>query len=108
MYKLVNMIFTVKSTLRQRLTNLIIFQAVGGNIMTGSPISDLNPIFLAAGIKLNVCSLNNGNRTVIMDDKFFVGYRRNIVSPDEILLSIEIPFSTPVIQLNKSWLTNIC
>ncbi|XP_031784418.1 xanthine dehydrogenase isoform X1 [Nasonia vitripennis] len=69
--------------------------AVGGNIMTGSPISDLNPIFLAVGIKLNLCSLNNGHRSVIMDNTFFLGYRRNIVAPDEVLLSIEVPFNTP-------------
>lgn len=67
--------------------------AVGGNIMTGSPISDLNPVFMAAGIKLNLCSLNNGFRTVTMDHTFFTGYRRNIVTPDELLVSISIPFS---------------
>ncbi|XP_015600760.1 xanthine dehydrogenase [Cephus cinctus] len=66
--------------------------AVGGNIMTGSPISDLNPIFMAAGIKLNLCSLDRGHRTVPMDHTFFVGYRRNVVLPDEILVSIEIPY----------------
>ncbi|XP_033229237.1 xanthine dehydrogenase-like [Belonocnema kinseyi] len=67
--------------------------AVGGNIMTGSPISDLNPVFMATGIKLNLCSLNSGHRTVPMDHTFFVGYRRNIVAPDEVLVSISIPFS---------------
>ena len=71
-------------------------KAIGGNIMTGSPISDMNPILMAAGIKLNVCSLERGFRSVMMDDKFFVGYRRNIIAPDEVLLSIEIPYSTPV------------
>uniref|UniRef100_A0A671RAV7 Xanthine dehydrogenase/oxidase-like n=1 Tax=Sinocyclocheilus anshuiensis TaxID=1608454 RepID=A0A671RAV7_9TELE len=30
--------------------------AVGGNIMTASPISDLNPVFMAAGCKLTVMS----------------------------------------------------
>ena len=67
--------------------------AVGGNVMTGSPISDLNPIFMAAGVKLNLSSLKNGNRVVPMDHNFFKGYRQNIVSPEEILLSIQIPFS---------------
>ncbi|XP_058793024.1 xanthine dehydrogenase-like isoform X2 [Phymastichus coffea] len=69
--------------------------AIGGNIMTGSPISDMNPILMAAGIKLNVCSLERGFRHIIMDHSFFVGYRRNIIASDEILLSIEIPYSTP-------------
>ncbi|XP_071858957.1 xanthine dehydrogenase rosy isoform X1 [Bombus fervidus] len=67
--------------------------AVGGNIMTGSPISDLNPIFMAAGIKLNVSSMKNGVRLIPMDHTFFKGYRQNVVSPEEILLSIQIPFS---------------
>lgn len=67
--------------------------AVGGNIMTGSPISDLNPIFMAAGIKLNVSSLKNESRLISMDHKFFKGYRQNIVLPEEILLSIQIPFT---------------
>ncbi|XP_019698850.2 xanthine dehydrogenase [Harpegnathos saltator] len=67
--------------------------AVGGNIMTGSPISDLNPIFMAAGIKLNLRSLRNGRRTIPMDHTFFVGYRRNVVLPTEVLVSIDIPFT---------------
>ncbi|XP_076238841.1 xanthine dehydrogenase rosy isoform X2 [Calliopsis andreniformis] len=67
--------------------------AIGGNIMTGSPISDLNPVLMAAGVKLNLSSLSNGNRVVPMDHTFFKGYRQNIVSPDEVLVSIQIPFS---------------
>lgn len=64
--------------------------------MTGSPISDLNPIFMAAGVKLNLCSLKHGSRMVPMDHTFFVGYRRNVVLPDEVLVSIEIPFTKEV------------
>lgn len=67
--------------------------AVGGNIMTGSPISDLNPIFIAAEVELELESLNGGLRKVKMDKNFFTGYRRNIVKPNEILLSISIPYT---------------
>lgn len=67
--------------------------SVGGNIVTSSPISDLNPIFMAAGVKLNLGSLKSGFRTVGMDHNFMVGYRKNLLAPDEILLSIIIPFS---------------
>lgn len=35
------------------------FQAVGGNIMTASPISDLNPVFMAAGCKLTLMDKGN-------------------------------------------------
>ncbi|CAH1406870.1 unnamed protein product [Nezara viridula] len=66
---------------------------VGGNIMTGSPISDLNPIFMAGGCELELISKDNGRRTVPMDHNFWTGYRRNIVKEDEILLAIFIPFT---------------
>uniref|UniRef100_A0A8C2TUR4 Xanthine dehydrogenase/oxidase n=1 Tax=Coturnix japonica TaxID=93934 RepID=A0A8C2TUR4_COTJA len=64
--------------------------ALGGNIMTASPISDLNPVLMASGSKLTLIS---GKRTVTMDEKFFTGYRKTIVKPEEVLLSVEIPYS---------------
>ncbi|XP_054265328.1 xanthine dehydrogenase-like [Macrosteles quadrilineatus] len=67
--------------------------AVGGNIMTGSPISDLNPIFMAAGCELELVS-QGGKRVVQLNSSFWTGYRRNIVKPEEILLAIHIPFTT--------------
>ena len=66
--------------------------AVGGNIMTGSPISDLNPIFLAAGCRLRIGSVD-GEREISFDENFFTGYRRNVVQPHELLLSLKIPFT---------------
>uniref|UniRef100_A0A3B4XUX8 Xanthine dehydrogenase/oxidase n=1 Tax=Seriola lalandi dorsalis TaxID=1841481 RepID=A0A3B4XUX8_SERLL len=66
--------------------------AVGGNIMTASPISDLNPVFMAACCKLTLMD-KDGSRQVQMDDGFFPGYRRTVLRPQEILLSIEIPYS---------------
>ena len=35
-------------------------QAIGGNIVTGSPISDLNPLFMAAGCTLELESQTRG------------------------------------------------
>lgn len=67
---------------------------IGGNIMTGSPISDLSPIFMSLKVKLNLLSLENGSRSVLMDESFFTGYRKNIVKSNEILVSIEIPYSS--------------
>ncbi|XP_059046310.1 xanthine dehydrogenase [Achroia grisella] len=66
--------------------------SIGGNIMTGSPISDLNPILMSLKVKLNLLS-KQGFRSVLMDETFFTGYRKTVVKPDEILLSIEIPYS---------------
>lgn len=66
--------------------------AIGGNIMTGSPISDLNPLLMAAEAILTLRS-TDGERKVVMDGKFFTGYRRNIVDQREILVSILIPYT---------------
>ncbi|XP_077439045.1 xanthine dehydrogenase/oxidase [Vanacampus margaritifer] len=66
--------------------------AIGGNIMTASPISDLNPVFMAANSKLTLMD-KDGSRVVQMDDSFFVAYRRTVLRPQEILLSIQIPYS---------------
>ncbi|XP_046887432.1 xanthine dehydrogenase/oxidase [Hypomesus transpacificus] len=66
--------------------------AIGGNIVTASPISDLNPVFMAASCKLTLMS-RGGKREVRMDDTFFPGYRKTALSPEEILLSVEIPYT---------------
>ncbi|CRK96356.1 CLUMA_CG009773, isoform A [Clunio marinus] len=65
--------------------------SIGGNIMTASPISDLNPIFLAAAVDLEVESIDGGRRNVKMSDGFFTSYRRNIIKDSEVLISISLP-----------------
>ncbi|XP_077967155.1 xanthine dehydrogenase/oxidase-like isoform X1 [Styela clava] len=67
---------------------------IGGNIMTASPISDLNPILLAVGAKLTFASSSSGLREIQMDENFFIGYRKTNTRKDEILISIKIPFLT--------------
>ncbi|KAK3093911.1 hypothetical protein FSP39_021700 [Pinctada imbricata] len=64
----------------------------GNYYHTASPISDLNPLFLAAGAKLNVIS-KGGERSIVMDDNFFLGYRKTAVKPDEVVVSITLPFT---------------
>ncbi|XP_022086122.1 xanthine dehydrogenase/oxidase-like isoform X2 [Acanthaster planci] len=66
---------------------------LGGNIATGSPISDLNPLLMAARCKLELTS-KQGSRTVTMDGNFFTGYRRNIIAPSEVILAVNIPFTS--------------
>ncbi|XP_076442238.1 xanthine dehydrogenase/oxidase-like isoform X2 [Babylonia areolata] len=66
---------------------------LGGNIMTASPISDLNPLLLACGAHLEFVSTDGSRREVKMDGSFFKGYRTVDVHPDEILLSVLLPFS---------------
>ncbi|KAG4068524.1 hypothetical protein HA402_004865 [Bradysia odoriphaga] len=68
--------------------------SVGGNIMTASPISDLNPIFTAAGIELDVRSIDGGKRKVKMGQGFFTGYRKSVIADNEVLVSLFIPKSS--------------
>jgi len=66
--------------------------AIAGNIVTASPISDLNPIFVAMGAVLKVQSKKGGVREIPMD-KFFLGYRKTALQPSEIVVSIFVPFT---------------
>lgn len=65
-----------------------------GNIVTASPISDLNPILMACSAVLNVYSTTNGSRQITIDENFFKGYRKTILEDDEVVISIKLPFST--------------
>lgn len=67
--------------------------SIGGNLMTSSPISDLNPILLAANSELEVGSSDKGIRFLKMDEKFFTSYRKNTINPDELLIALNIPFT---------------
>ena len=58
--------------------------SIGGNIMTSSPISDLNQIWLAMKCELEFCHLENGKLVTSchnIAEGFFTGYRKNIVKP---------------------------
>ena len=66
---------------------------LGGNIVTASPISDLNPMLMSLGAILRMRSLHNGIRDVPMKD-FFLGYRKVDLAPGEVLENIWIPFTT--------------
>lgn len=65
---------------------------VGGNIVTASPISDLNPLLIACSAVLKANSIKSGSRSIPID-KFFLGYRRVDLSNDEILESLFVPLN---------------
>ncbi|CAG8551090.1 15786_t:CDS:10 [Acaulospora morrowiae] len=69
-----------------------------GNIVTGSPISDLNPIFLSTCKKFVVSSLQEPSSSKSSRDisptAFWTGYRQNCLSKNEVLEKIFIPCST--------------
>ncbi|EDO00480.1 hypothetical protein SS1G_14350 [Sclerotinia sclerotiorum 1980 UF-70] len=60
-----------------------------GNLATASPISDLNPVFVASNAILVAKSLDK--ETEIPMSEFFKGYRLTALAPDAIIASIRIP-----------------
>lgn len=52
-------------------------------------------LLVCLSVCLSVCG-SDGSRVVRMDDRFFTGYRKTIMRPQELLLSIEIPYSKQV------------
>ena len=72
-------------------------QALGGNLCNASPISDLNPLLMAAGAVAHLASVN-GRRSLPVDANFFTGYKQTAIRPNEVLVSIEIPFTAEVSQ----------
>lgn len=67
--------------------------SIGGNIMTASPISDLNPLLMACGAVLQLMSTDGSCRELKMDGSFFLGYRKTAVKQTEVLLSVLIPYT---------------
>ena len=62
-----------------------------GNLATASPISDLNPVFVATNTTLIAKSLEK--ETPIPMSEFFKGYRTTALPPDAIISSLRIPVS---------------
>ena len=66
--------------------------SIGGNISTASPISDLNPLWMAVGAKFRIIDYKGNIRTVLAEN-FFLGYRKVDLASGEILLSIFMPWN---------------
>ena len=62
-----------------------------GNLVTASPISDLNPVFMAADAVLVAKTLTKEIEIPMSD--FFTGYRRTALPADAVLASIRIPLT---------------
>ncbi|XP_023515519.1 xanthine dehydrogenase 1-like isoform X2 [Cucurbita pepo subsp. pepo] len=66
--------------------------SVGGNICTASPISDLNPLWMATRAKFVIINCKGKIRTTLAEN-FFLGYRKVDLANDELLLSVFLPWS---------------
>lgn len=64
--------------------------SLAGNIATASPISDANPVLIAAGATLEAINKNDGTVDLPMSN-FFMAYRTTNLPPDAILHRIRIP-----------------
>ncbi|CAJ1087678.1 aldehyde oxidase 6 isoform X2 [Xyrichtys novacula] len=66
--------------------------SLGGQIISAYPNSDLNPVLAAGKCKVSVIS-NEGRREVPLNQDFFVGFCKTILRPEEIIVSVFIPFT---------------
>ena len=62
---------------------------IGGNVVNASPAGDTLPVLAAAEATLLLGSASGRRRVPF--DAFYTGYRKSVMRPDELLLSIEIP-----------------
>lgn len=63
-----------------------------GNLATASPISDLNPVFVASNSVLIMKSLDK--ETEIPMFEFFKGYRTTALGPNQIIAKLRIPLGS--------------
>ena len=78
------------------------FATLAGNIVTGSPISDLNPILVATDAWLSVRSKTKGTRNVSMRS-FFLGYRKIDLQADELVLDVNVPLPASPLEVVRAY-----
>jgi xanthine dehydrogenase/oxidase len=78
------------------------FATLAGNIVTGSPISDLNPILMANNAVLSILTSENKTRRVDMR-KFYLSYRKNDLKTEEVLLNVQIPLPCGEYEFVKAY-----
>ncbi|XP_062972241.1 aldehyde oxidase-like [Elgaria multicarinata webbii] len=66
--------------------------SLGGNIISRSSTSDINPILAAGNCILNVASQGR-LRQIPLSHLFADGFGKNILEPEEVLVSLQIPYS---------------
>ncbi len=65
---------------------------IGGNLGSASPAGDCHPPLLAAGATIELASAR-GTRTVPVAE-FFVGPKRSVLAPDELITAVIVPRAT--------------
>ena len=65
---------------------------IGGNLGSASPAGDCHPPLLASGAEVEIASVS-ASRTVPIAE-FFVGPRRSVLGPDELIAAVWVPAAT--------------
>jgi xanthine dehydrogenase/oxidase len=65
--------------------------SVGGNMATASPISDLNPAWIAVGAKVVTRSIEGAVELEM--NNFFTGYRRTRLAEGSVIEKIVVPLN---------------
>jgi xanthine dehydrogenase/oxidase len=77
--------------------------SLAGNIATASPISDMNPVLLAAGATLACKSIAKGD-FILPLASFFIRYRTTTLPPDAVITHVRIPLAPPgALQVTKAY-----
>jgi xanthine dehydrogenase small subunit len=70
--------------------------SLGGNLATASPIGDAAPVLLALEAELELCSPRGSRRIGL--DRFFVGYRKTMLEPREVIARVHVPLPAARMQ----------
>ncbi|RSD07385.1 FAD binding domain-containing protein [Amycolatopsis eburnea] len=73
--------------------------SVGGNLGAASPAGDSHPALLAADAEVEIASVR-GTRIVAAKD-FYVGVKRNVLEPDELITAVLLEPATGPQQFSK-------
>lgn len=66
---------------------------IAGNVVTGSPISDLNPLWMCCGATFTVVGGDSANQRQVKAEDFFLGYRQVDLKEEEILYQVHLPLT---------------
>jgi len=64
---------------------------IAGNLVTASPISDMNPLLAAMNAYVELQSTRGARYTRVRD--FFLSYRKVGMEPDEVITGVYVPFT---------------
>nr|CAG4716072.1 unnamed protein product [Naegleria fowleri] len=68
---------------------------LAGNIVTASPVSDLNPLWMALDCKLKIMHMDGQVKTIEFKD-FFIGYRQVQLKKSELIIHMVLPLPSVV------------